>query len=605
MKPSINENNLLPTLSRIGKIVGSHLDLTDMLHRIASEAQSALDIDLVSILLKENEEEVSFIAVSDARFDILSGKRFRVGTGVAGKVISSKQPALVNQKGDQDQIYRMIGELTGYYASSMFIVPVMWGEVSIGALIAAHSILNAFTKEDYYLLENVAAWTAIAISEAQQEKINRHRLRESEAFIEIGRALLGTLDVQEELQTIVDSAKKLIPNVDRAVIHLYNEQKKVLEISAISGLGDLKGNYFTLQPGEGVAGKVLAEGKTIYIPDTGLDPSYLPLGSQVLSGSLLVAPIQSGVNLLGTISVRSEKSRVFSPEHERLLTILGVQAALAIHNTRLFEAEQKFRKLAETLLHQEKSTRAHMVQSEKLAALGRIVASVAHELNNPLQAIQNAIYLVQQEDCLSPQIRKDLTVVLGETNRMAELIARLRETYRPSDDDEFRPGSLNGLVEEVLRLLATHLRHRNIQASFLPDPALPPIMMNSDQIRQIIINLSMNAAEAMGNGGSLLISTHYQRDREEVVLAVEDTGCGIPDEVLPNIFEPFFTTKEGGTGLGLAITYDIVQRHKGRIEVESRAGEGSTFRIRLPVRLTLNQTSMYTSILKLPPKRSK
>ncbi len=412
---------------------------------------------------------------------------------------------------------------------------------------------------------------------------------ENDAVSEISRSLLSTLELQQVLTGIVNAAKRVIHRADRAVIHLIDEADGTLEIAASAGTAVPDGKTFRIRAGEGVAGKVLAEGRTINVGDTSSNDTYLPFGAEHPQGSLMVAPIQGTRSLLGTISVRSSLNNAFTRSDERLLSLLGLQAALAINNARLFADERRFRQLAEELLQQEKARRVQLVQSEKLAALGRIVASVAHELNNPLQAIQNALYLVQMEEGLNPQTREDLRVALSETNRMADLIARLRETYRPTAGEEFQPEPFNALVAEIERLLTTHMRHKEAVFSFDPDPHLPPVQVIRDQIRQVMLNLCLNAIEAMPEGGKLTLATRHLTDSGEVMVTIHDTGPGIPEDVLPYVFDPFFTTKEGGTGLGLAITYDIVQRHHGRIEVSSVLGKGTTFTLWLPLQQAVIQ----------------
>jgi len=241
-------------------------------------------------------------------------------------------------------------------------------------------------------------------------------------------------------------------------------------------------------------------------------------------------------------------------------------------------------------LQHEKTFRAQLVQSEKLAALGRIVASVAHELNNPIQAIQNALYLVQMEENLSAQAQDDVKTVLGETDRMASLIARLREIYRPVVIEDFQPESINILVLEVQTLINTHLRHNRVNFEFTPDHKIPRIPVIRDQIKQVVLNICLNAVEAMPDGGNLRITSNLESDPGEVSLKISDDGASIGPHILPYIFDPFVTTKEGGTGLGLAISYDIVQRHNGRIEVVSEPGKGTTFQVWLPVSKTIAPT---------------
>jgi two-component system NtrC family sensor kinase len=160
----------------------------------------------------------------------------------------------------------------------------------------------------------------------------------------------------------------------------------------------------------------------------------------------------------------------------------------------------------------------------------------------------------------------------------------MRETYRPTTATEFQPESLNVLIAEVEKLISTHLRHNKVTFEFRPDPQLPPVPCVRDQVKQVILNVSLNAVDAMPGGGQLTISTSPSSAINGAWMTFTDTGQGIAKEDLPNIFDPFFTRKAGGTGLGLAISYDIVRHHGGRIEVESERGQGTTFRIWLPTK---------------------
>jgi signal transduction histidine kinase len=166
---------------------------------------------------------------------------------------------------------------------------------------------------------------------------------------------------------------------------------------------------------------------------------------------------------------------------------------------------------------------------------------------------------------------------------MADLIARLRDTYRPTTSEQFQAESLNAIVEDVQRLIATHLRHSQVVFEFRPDPLLPAVSAIRDQLKQAVLNLSINAVEAMPGGGRLTVETRYAPEVDEVCLTLADTGQGIDPADLPNVFDPFFTTKASGTGLGLAITHDIARRHGGRLEVTSQLGRGTTFMLCLPV----------------------
>jgi signal transduction histidine kinase len=290
----------------------------------------------------------------------------------------------------------------------------------------------------------------------------------------------------------------------------------------------------------------------------------------------LVVPLRAGDRILGVLDIHHKAPRVFTDHDLRLMTTIANQVAVALEKITIYADLQ-------AALQHEQSARAQLVQSEKLAALGRIVASVAHELNNPLQAIQNALYLIRVSNQLDDQSQEDLKVALNEASRMADLISRLRETYRPTSKEEFHFESINTIFEEVQKLISSHLARNNITYRFNPNADLPLIPVIRDQIKQVVLNMCLNGVEAMPNGGTLMVSTHYASKKSQVFFKISDTGAGIPADVLPYIFDPFVTTKEIGTGLGLAITYDIIRRHNGHIEVDSESGKGSQFTVWLPL----------------------
>ena len=166
---------------------------------------------------------------------------------------------------------------------------------------------------------------------------------------------------------------------------------------------------------------------------------------------------------------------------------------------------------------------------------------------------------------------------------MAALIERLRSAYRPVRIKDFQPVDLNGLIEDVHMLITTHMRQKTIAFEFFPDPNLPKVSGLPDQIRQVVLNLFLNAVEIMPPEGGLIVHTRSLPLQNEVLLTVKDTGPGIDPDILPRIFEPFITSKHTGTGLGLTITHDIIEQHHGRMEAQNDPQGGAVFNIWLPI----------------------
>ncbi|MCC6157817.1 MAG: HAMP domain-containing protein [Deltaproteobacteria bacterium] len=227
-----------------------------------------------------------------------------------------------------------------------------------------------------------------------------------------------------------------------------------------------------------------------------------------------------------------------------------------------------------------------LVRSETLSAIGTLASGLAHEINNPIHVIIGVVDLALKDLEPGAAIADDLHLIESEATRCQKIVSGLLDFARHSEP-ELTLESLNELARQSLDLLAVQMRKSKITCEFQPDPALPESMMDKNKIKQVIVNLLINASQAMTGGGTITISTRTQRrnDVNYIVLDVRDTGSGIPDELQKRIFEPFFTTKKGreGTGLGLAISHRIVEEHRGEIALASKVGEGTTFSVRLPV----------------------
>ena len=229
-----------------------------------------------------------------------------------------------------------------------------------------------------------------------------------------------------------------------------------------------------------------------------------------------------------------------------------------------------------------KTTQEQLLQSEKLAAMGRLTSQIAHELNNPLYGIMNTLELMKTEISPDNNRRKILEMALSETVRLSELLHKML-TFSKPDQKEKQPVDINTILDEILLLHEKQFRENNIIIETRLADAMPSVLASKNQLRQVFLNMFNNAGDAMPDGGTLTVETAVE-DRE-IGIEVSDTGIGIKKENIKNIFDAFFTTKNSikGVGLGLSVCYGFIIEHGGDIQVTSEQGVGTCFRITLPV----------------------
>ncbi len=241
------------------------------------------------------------------------------------------------------------------------------------------------------------------------------------------------------------------------------------------------------------------------------------------------------------------------------------------------ELEKKVKEATEEVKRMERQ----LSQSDKLASLGKLAAGVAHEINNPLTGVlTNASLMLEELKDGDPE-KEDLETIVRETMRCRQIVRGLLDFARQRTPERTLI-NVNQLIESTLQLLQNQILLQNIKVREQLDENLPEIWVDADQIQQVLVNIALNAIEAMPKGGQLTIKSDPLTDGK-ISIAITDTGVGIKMENMKNLFDPFFTTKSSGTGLGLAISYGIVQQHGGQIKVHSRVHKGSTFTVILPV----------------------
>lgn len=295
----------------------------------------------------------------------------------------------------------------------------------------------------------------------------------------------------------------------------------------------------------------------------------------------LLVPVFLEGQVAGVLVVGEKLSgEIFDGEEIDLLEMLAGQTGIAIENSGLYE---RLRSRLEEL----RQTQDSLVQSAKLAAIGELAASVAHEINNPLTVILGHGGLLLRTAASDSREQRQLGAIVTEANRAAKIVRDLLDFARRREPKR-EPASVHELLERALELLRAKLRDGRVEVERIFETALPAILADRDQLTQVFLNLITNAVDAMPGGGTLVLETRRgqaEDGRTLITVSVDDTGAGIAPEHLPRIFEPFYTTKpEGrGTGLGLSVSLGIVRMHGGTIDVESKHERGTTMRVMLPI----------------------
>jgi PAS domain S-box-containing protein len=440
-------------------------------------------------------------------------------------------------------------------------------------------------------------WIIRDISKRKQaeELIHQNSLR-NEVLSEVSQSLAeASLDEGVILEIITKAIARLVG--DACVISLVSEDGQQLKPAAwhhskamaLELMTAVCASSYHNVDNESL-GTVFTSSQPIFIPSFGeenrkfaLPEEYRPYIDQVGVGSLIAVPLKIAYQVIGILELtRDRGGDQYTSDDLSMVEILAARTAQAIHNARLHQELQD-------ALQNERQVRDQLVQAEKFAAVGRLLASITHEINNPLQTIKNCLYLSQVDTAPDSAISDALAMAVAETNRLSNLVAQLREIYRPPTMSLHQPVNLSNLLDEIHTLLVGYLQEKHTNWNQLPPP--PDLLTDvrvegvPDQLKQVFLNIALNAMDAMEpDGGTLTISLQRSAGGNELGIRFQDTGPGLPNEVKDKLFEPFTTTKEKGLGLGLPICYDIIQKHKGHIEVASVAGEGATFIIWLPVK---------------------
>ena len=480
------------------------------------------------------------------------------------------------------------GAVSGLY------IPLHFREQSIGLLSLESDRKNAFDSYEESLMVVIASHLASLADYTRLREEAEGRARNLELIHEVVQQVIGLTNPHEVAEITADLLARYFA-YELATVFIADERGN-LTIGGFGGASQqvvkraMKSVAYPVIGG--ITGHVFETGDGIVVNDVLQDQRYHPIkGWQ--AGSEMCVAIREGTKILGIIDVESSSRNAFTQnDFIALESLAGILASVVVSSDQYQRLQSTISQLRAMQLELRSRMEAQrlaenrLIQAAKLAAVGEMAAGIAHELNNPLTSVTGFSELAMEGLPKTTDTYKDLELVLKEARRARDVVRRLLDFARQSESTRAN-ASLNEVIDDVVAL-SRHLIHTSgVELNIRLEPDLPWVLMDSNQIKQVLLNLVHNALQAMPMGGELEIKSEsaFRNNRRGVMVSVRDSGVGITPADQSRIFEPFYTTKgnQGGTGLGLSVTYGIVTDHGGQIDVESQPGVGSKFMVWLPL----------------------
>jgi signal transduction histidine kinase len=551
-------------LARVGSVINSSLDPTRVLNLVLREAVEIMNATSGSLILIDPHTQLLEIEVAIGLSKQAQQLKLAVGRGVTGWVAKTAKPLSVPDVRADPRYVSVRRDVRSELA-----VPLLVEGALIGVLNVDSTHTNAFSNNDEELLMALANQAAQVIHNSWLYEAVAYNARKLEALFRIAQSIISSLNVEEILQRVTIDACELMQTKICSLMLLTSSRNR-LELRACHGASPDYLNKPPLSVEDSLIGAVVRRRKPVQVYNVQEHDAYqhIELASRDGLVSLLSVPMVFGESVIGALNVYTGEPYRYSTQDIKILSTLASLAAIAIENARLHE---KMVQVEE-----------HLRQNERLSTLGLLAAEVAHEIRNPLTVMKMLFHSLELQFKADDPRARDAEVVTEKMEHLNKIVDQLLG-YARSTEPTFESVDINELLEDVLLLTRQKLKQQRIELRTDFATQLPKVRIDRGQIEQACLNLILNAAEAMPNGGVLTVASALHPS-SFILLTFADTGVGMTPERRQRLFEPFLTTKARGTGLGLAIVHKIVvDAHGGRIEVESERGRGTVFRLLLRV----------------------
>lgn len=557
----------LEVLYKISNIVNTTLEPQEVLRLLLLEVVRITNATSGSIALVDHRKGVLNIETAiNIPPRLWKSLKLQLGVGVTGYVAWTGKPLRVDDVEKNPHYVRLKSDIR----SEMALPMLLEGRV-IGVINVDSTRVAAFTPDDEDLGMAVANQSVKVLETARLHDAIKRQAQELETLFTVGRTLIQPGPLEDLLNRIAEESLRAIGG-KVCVVMRVTEAEELVNV-AVAGASEQWRGTTGVRIDNSLMGTVVRKCQPLRVPDVQKNGKFQhpDLAEREGVRSLLAVPVIFQEEVLAVLAVYTEDQRKFRESEVRLLQLIANQGAMAIENARRMERLQ----LLEDNLR----------QAERFSLLGTLAAEIAHEIRNPITIINLLMHSIREAPGQSDQTRNDLGIVTEKLERINQIVEQTLNLARSSESLRIST-QINQLAEELLLFLNYKLAKAHIAVETSLDPKLPPIPVDPGQIQQVLLNLMVNALEAMKPGGTLRVKTRLASDRALgpcVRCQIEDTGIGIPPENIEAIFKPFYTTRTDGTGLGLFISNKLVRRHGGSIRVKSSPGKGSTFTVTLPL----------------------
>jgi signal transduction histidine kinase len=561
----------LMLLHQVGTVIHSTLDPQEALQLIIAEAVRVMRASSGSVVLINPTNGFLEIHASHGLPERAAELKLRVGEGITGWVARTGKPARVGDVSRDSRYIMLRAEVRAELA-----VPLEVNGELRGVLNVDSEQPEAFSAEDQDLLEALAQQAAGVIHNTWLYEQLRLKARLFETLASVSQTINSTLSLDDALNVITREACVLM-HARMSSLMMLDNTRQWLDLRASSGAGEAYLRKPRVSVEEGLLGVVIRRKKPLQVANVQTSTRYQNVEVAQREGlvALLSVPLLFTGQAIGTLNVYTGQPYSFSNEEIRILSALAELSAIAIEKARLYER----------LVDVEDQMR----QNEKLSALGLLAAEVAHEIRNPLTVMKMLYHSLDLKFPEGDPRAKDAGIIGQKIDHLNKIVEQILDFARTTEP-QFAPVNVNEIIEELCLLVRHKLKNQGVRLVRNLEPSLERVTGEAGQIEQAFLNLILNGAESMPEGGTLTITSRRQAlprgasRPTHVAVDFTDTGHGMSSEQRRRAFASVLsTTKAKGTGLGLAIVARVVETHRGQVKIKSSPGHGTTVSVLLPV----------------------